>query len=145
MRVPLQLLGHVFCTSTRVPVPNLVSISRFLYQNGLLTFNLWHYLFIICLIMRVPLRFLAPSFCTSIRVPVQNLESICRFLYQRGLFPFNLRLYLFINCLLCTFHYGSWHMYSTQRLEYLFKIWNRYVVSCTRQAFFHLIYGFICL
>ena len=77
MRVPLQLLAHVFYSSTKAP-ENLRSISRFLYQRGLLTFNLRLYLLIICLFMRVPLRLLAPVFCTSTRVLLRNVGSISR-------------------------------------------------------------------
>ena len=78
--VPLRLLAPVFRTSTRVPVQNLGSISRFLYQRDNFTFNLQLYLFIICLLMRVPLQLLDPVFYMSTRVSVQNLGLISHFM-----------------------------------------------------------------
>ena len=145
MRVPLRLLAHLFCTSTRVPLPNFRSISYFLYYLGLFKFNFQVYLFINCLFMRVPLRLLAHVFSTSTRVPLPNMRSISHFLYYLGLFTFNFQLYLFINCLLSASPYGSWHMYSVHWLQYVCQILDRYLISCTVSAFLHLNCSFIYL
>ena len=131
MRVPLRILAHVFCTSMRVPLPNFRSISHFLYNLGLFTFNFQLYLFINCVFMRVPLRLFAHVFCTSSRVPLPNFRWISHFLYNLGLLHLISNFIYLLIVYLCASRYGSWHMYSVRQREYLWQILGRYLIFCT--------------
>ena len=163
MRVFLRLLAVVFCSSARVPVQNLGTISCFLYQRGLFTFKLRLYLFRISSFMGVPLRLLAPVFRSSTRTPLRNLGSISRFLQQIGLFTLYLRLYLFKICLfmgvplrlLAPVFYKSTrvHVHNLGQISRFlqqiglltFNVWHYFFIICLREAFLHLVDGFIGL